>query len=177
MAEREQHDRTAGDVLLRHLDLLHNLARSLTRSREAAEDLVQETCVRALPAWRRQLPDRPDAWLATTCLNAARDAARRRAARPVVVADDGHLLHRPADDDTAEQAVASVRAARVRAAVWQLPTAQREAVALVDLAGLTHQEAADVLGVPRGTVLSRVHRGRIALARQLEEEVAHDRTR
>jgi RNA polymerase sigma factor (sigma-70 family) len=63
-----------------HVNMLYNLARRLTTSRAEAEDLVQETFVRALRGWRRKPPDEVRPWLATICLNLARSAYRHRSA-------------------------------------------------------------------------------------------------
>lgn len=159
------------DAFTEHLDRLHNLARSLTSSAQDAEDLVSETCLLALRGWRRAAPDDPAAWFATVCLNAARSSYRRRAVRPQEVAAEQWLLDR-ADDgaDTARSALAAVASTRVRQALAQLPAPQREAIALVDLAGFTAAQTAGILGAPRGTVLARVHRGRKVLARSLAAE-------
>lgn len=157
------------DAFLAHLDLLHNLARGLTDTAQDCEDLVQETCMLALRGWRRRPPDDARAWLATVCLNAARSGHRRQASRPREVAADGWLLRQPDLVDTADSALAAVDAARVRAALRRLPAPQREAIALMDLAGLTATATATALGAPRGTVLARVHRGRKALAVLLQE--------
>lgn len=157
------------DAFLAHLDMLHNLARGLTDTAQDAEDLVQEACLLGLRGWRRQAPDNPGAWLATVCLNAARSRYRRRAARPQEVKADDWLLDRADVVDTAAQALAAVDAGRVRAALRQLPDAQREAITLMDLGGWTAAATASVVGAPRGTVLARVHRGRKALAVLLRE--------
>jgi RNA polymerase sigma-70 factor (ECF subfamily) len=153
-----------------HLDRLHNLARALTRSPQDAEDLVSETCLLALRGWRRRPPDDAGAWFATICLNSARSSSRRQAVRPVEVAAEEWMLDR-ADDhaDTARDALASVEAGVVRAAVAQLPPPQLEAIALMDLGGFTAAQTAVITGSPRGTVLARVHRGRKVLARSLAE--------
>lgn len=148
-----------------HLDRLYNLARGLTDTAQDAEDLVSETCLLALRGWRRQPPDQPAAWFATVCLNAARSSYRRRAARPVEVsADDWLLSLADGETDTATSALASVQSAQVRAALGELPAPQREAITLMDLAGYTAAQTAAITGSPRGTVLSRVHRGRKVLA-------------
>ena len=147
------------------LDRLFNLARGLTDSRQDAEDLVQETCLLALQGWRRRPPDEPGPWLATVCLNAARSSYRRRTARPVELQADLWLSAQvDARADTAQQALAHLDAARVRRALQQLPAKQREAITLMDLSGFTASQVAVVVRAPRGTVLSRVHRGRKALA-------------
>lgn len=164
-------DREFLDSFTEHLDRLHNLARGLTRSTQDAEDLVSETCVLALRGWRRGHPDDPAAWFATICLNAARSSYRRSAVRPVEVAADEWLAVQPdVGVDTARAALARVDATKVRAALCELPGPQREAITLMDLAGYTAAQAAQILGAPRGTVLSRVHRGRKVLARALAQQ-------
>jgi RNA polymerase sigma-70 factor, ECF subfamily len=152
------------------LDLVHNLARRFARERADAEDLVQETYLRAWAAWRSgRRPRRVEPWLATICLNAGRDRARRGATRletPTAMAVD-----LPDAVDVAEAAIDRVHREIVERALWALPAPQRVAIALMDLAGLTAAEVAAVTGSPRGTVLARVHRGRKALARLVTEEV------
>ena len=156
------------DAFAEHLDRLHNLARGLTRCRQDAEDLVQETCLLALRGWRRRPPQEPAAWFATICLNAARSAARRSASRPREIAADAWLLTRADEDaDTAGLALGALDVARVHLAMAGLPAVQREAITLMDLGGYTAAQSAQILGAPRGTVLARVHRGRKALAAAL----------
>jgi RNA polymerase sigma-70 factor (ECF subfamily) len=154
---------------LAHLDMLYNLARRMTSTREEAEDLVQETYLRALQGWRRKRPDRMSPWLVTICLNNARSRHRRRSARPpeVLAPEPGEDF--PSPDDTAAEAIGALDVAAVHGAMAQLPCEQREAIALMDLCGFTAAEAADVLRIPRNTVLSRVHRGHKRLAALLEE--------
>ncbi len=163
------------DCFTEHLDRLYNLARGLTRTTQDAEDLVSETCVLALRGWRRCRPDDPAAWLATVCLNAARSSYRRRAVRPVEVAADAWLLAQPDEGaDTAREELAAVEAAGVREALSRLPAPQQEAITLMDLAGYTAAQTAQIVGAPRGTVLARVHRGRKVLARSLAPERGGD---
>ena len=153
------------EVFAAHLDRLFNLARGLTGSPQDAEDLVQETCLRALQGWRRQRPDDPSPWLATVCLNTARSSYRKRAVRPVECEADAWLgAQADLQADTAQQALAHLDVERVRRALQQLPARQREAITLMDLSGFTAAEVATILRAPRGTVLARVHRGRKALA-------------
>lgn len=166
------------EAFTENLDRLHNLARGLTRSRQDAEDLISETCLLALRGWRRGAPDDAGAWFATICLNAARSAYRRTAVRPREISAEQWLLDQ-ADSaaDTADVALASVQAHRVRMAVAQLPPPQLEAIALMDLAGYTAAQTATIVGAPRGTILARVHRGRKVLARTLagdREQVSDD---
>jgi RNA polymerase sigma-70 factor (ECF subfamily) len=157
------------------LDLVHNLARRFARERADTEDLVQETYLRAWAAWcAGRRPRQVEPWLATICLNAGRDRARRAATRletPTAMPATGDP---PDGVDVEGEAIGRVERARVEQALWALPEPQRVAVALMDLAGLTAAEVATVTGCPRGTVLARAHRGRKALARLVTEEVRRD---
>jgi RNA polymerase sigma-70 factor, ECF subfamily len=149
-------------------DLVFNLARRLVPDRADAEDLVQETYLRAWQAWRSgRPPRRVEPWLATICLNLGRDRARRAATRLEVPAE---LLGELADaTDVAAEAIQRVQRNQVERALWTLPEPQRLAITLMDLGGFTAAEAAGILGRPRGTVLAWVHRGRKALARAVRE--------
>ena len=149
------------EAVLRESDALCALARRLTGSRAQAEDLVQETYLHAYRAWARRRPADVRAWR----LNLARSQARRRAAHPETLSPDPPVA--PGGGDVAEDALGALTAALVRRALATLSEEQRVAVTLVDLCGFTSAEAAGILGCPRGTVLSRVHRGRKALARLL----------
>jgi len=156
------------EATLPAMDLVYNLARRCTHTHEEAEDLVQQTYLNALRAWRsHRRPDKAEPWLATICLNIVRSDYRRRRRRPdeLLQADPG--LEKSSDDDTALKAVAAVEAEAIHAALLQLPEEQRIAVTLADLCGLTAAEVSGVTGSPRGTVLSRIHRGRKALAGKL----------
>jgi RNA polymerase sigma-70 factor, ECF subfamily len=74
--------------------------------------------------------------------------------------------------DVEAEAIDRVERAQVERALWALPEAQRVAIALMDLGGFTAAEVAQITGSPRGTVLARVHRGRKALARLVQEEAS-----
>jgi RNA polymerase sigma-70 factor (ECF subfamily) len=153
-------------LMLPALDLVHNLARRFVYDRADAEDLVQETYLRAWAAWSSgRRPRQVEPWLATICLNAGRDRARRAATRLETPSATAATLDLPDRIDVAEAAIGRVQRGLVERALWALPAEQRVAVALMDLGGLTAAEVARVTGSPRGTVLARVHRGRKALAR------------
>ncbi len=131
-----------------------------------AEDLVQEAFVRAAatgPRFRRV--DNPEAWLRRTAINLHRKRWRKvrnfQRIRP-------RLEVPPADLPGLDEHLAVIEALR------QLPEAQREAVALHYLADLQVAEIADLVGVPEGTVKSRLMRGREALAALLTEESDHE---
>jgi RNA polymerase sigma-70 factor (ECF subfamily) len=153
------------------MDLVYNLARRLVRAPEDVEDLVQETYLAAFRAWsERRRPRKVEPWIATICLNLGRSAWRRRSRRlPEVPLED--LAELPAPSDPEADALASIDREALHQAMWQLPEEQRIALALVDLGGLSTAEAAGAMGTPRGTVLSRLHRGRRALALLLDQRL------
>ena len=154
------------------MDLVHNLARRLMRDDQAAEDLVQETYLHAYDAWeKRRRPEQVEPWMATICLNLARSQMRRKRRRVQEGLDASPALDRPGTSDVPAEALERIRRDAVRRALWQLPEEQRIAVTLMDLCGLTASETAEVMRSPRGTVLSRVHRGRKALRTFVRAEV------
>jgi RNA polymerase sigma-70 factor (ECF subfamily) len=164
---------TAADDFVRAtlpaLDLVYNLARRMVPDRADAEDLVQETYLRAWQAWAAgRRPRRVEPWLATICLNLGRDRARRPATRLEVTADT--MADHPDGTDVAAEAIHRVQHTQVERALWALPASQRVAVTLMDLGGFTAAEVAKMLGRPRGTVLAWAHRGRKALARAVREQ-------
>lgn len=156
------------------LDAVHNLAKRCVRSAVDAQDLVQETYMRAFEAWTHgRKPRRPAPWLMTICLNIVRSWARRpRASRELLVAEPEPT----AGGNVEREALATLEQERVNRALWELPEEQRVAVTLMDLTGLSTTEIAAATGSPKGTVLARVHRGRKRLARLLEEEVSRAET-
>ena len=160
------------EATLPAMDLVYNLARRCTPPGSDIDDLVQETYLHALVGWRaHRRPERVGAWLATICLNLARSDYRRRQRRPteVLAADPGG--DGPSTVDPAGQALGRLQREAIASAIWDLPEEQRIAVALCDLCGFTAAEVARITRSPRGTVLSRVHRGRKALAVALAPEV------
>lgn len=165
-------DRTALDQLLRrHYDRVHAVCRRVVGSADV-DDAAQEaliSVVRGLPRFdgRAQFTT----WLYRIATNAALDELRRRARRPVLrLADDEG--QQPDDDRVADPlAHRTVEGAADRididAAIATLPEEFRAAVALRDVCDLDYAEIAEALGVPVGTVKSRIARGRTLLARAL----------
>jgi RNA polymerase sigma-70 factor, ECF subfamily len=130
---------------------------------EAAEDVVQEVF---LTVWRRAHTYAPDrgsvrTWLLSITRNRAIDVARGRAARPHGVPLDD-ILALPAGDDPAAEALRRIEATRVRAALERLPAAQRGVIELAFFSGFSYPEIAARIGIPLGTVKSRI---RLALER------------
>ncbi len=149
-------------------ETVFRLAAALVQDRDEAADVTQETYVRA---WERieELRDGAAAlgWLCRISRNVAHD--RRRSwwsrFRAPLEALAGEAAPREADPDAA--AAASERADAVRAALAQLPEKHRVVLALREIEGLSYDEIASATGVPVGTVESRLHRARAALARRL----------
>ena len=160
------------DLALPHLDAVWNVARHSASPGIEPDDLVQETFLRAFAAFRRFRGGDPRSWLVSICLNAARDHLRRARRRPkeVRALDDSM----PDDTDVGAEVMRSVDRDTIERALAGLPEAQRTAILLMDVTGLTAQQTADVLGSPRGTILARVHRGRRKLAELLREKKAID---
>jgi RNA polymerase sigma-70 factor, ECF subfamily len=157
------------------LDAITQLARHLSGQRCDAEDLVQETYLRAYAHFDDYRGGSMRAWLAAICLNAARSEGRRASRRPREVLDaEPEPPAAVSGDPVADAALAHLDQATIRAALAQLPEPQRLCIALMDIAGYTASETAQVLGCPRGTVLARVHRGRLRLARILTGSEARD---
>lgn len=150
------------------LPRLRRFARSLAGDPATADDLVQEACERALRGQSSFVPGtRFDSWMFRILRNLWLDGHRRRAARggthetleaaETIPGADGHRMTM----DMLEWRDAE-------RALMRLPEEQREALILTCIEDLTYGEAAAVLGVPPGTVMSRAARGRIALAKMLE---------
>jgi RNA polymerase sigma factor (sigma-70 family) len=151
------------------LPRLRRFARALTGQPADADDIVQIAVERALVRLEQFQPGtRLDAWLLTIVRNAWLDEARARQRRAKVFAD-AELGERVGDGGEAA-AHAKLEANEVRKAMLSLPEEQREAVALVCVDGLAYREAAEVLGVPIGTLTSRLARGREALQRMLGDQ-------
>lgn len=156
------------------LPRLRRFARTLARNPHDADDLAQNTIERALARaaqWRppaagatpEQLEVAVRSWMFGIMKNGWIDDRRAWARERAVVTHDESLLLAAAEDSSgALQARLSLDAAMER-----LPDEQRLAIALVLVEGLSYSEAADVLQIPQGTLTSRLHRGREALAREL----------
>ncbi len=147
------------DEALPHLKALYGTAYRMTRNPHDAEDLVQETFLRAYRAFDGYTPGTNiRAWLHTILYRVRTDAFRRagRSPRTVELDGDGPAVAAPQD------ALASGGEDLVRA-FDGLPEVFRTAVVLRDVQELTYEEIARVLDVPIGTVMSRIHRGRSLL--------------
>ncbi len=142
--------------------VLYRVALTLAGQRADAEDLVQDTLVRAYRAIDRFDGAYPRAWLLTILRNTHRNRLRVRLPSLLSEAEqEAGLLDGAGDTRSAEDVVVDTHfEAVVHQALAALPTMHRVVVQLVDVDGLSYAEAAEALGVPRGTVMSRLHRAR-----------------
>ena len=155
------------EIVDRHERRVFAIAVRICRHHEDARDVTQDVFVTAL---RTLSSFRGDAalttWLHRVTVNAALDLVRRRTRREGPAVDE--LDDRPAGDPGPETAaIESVRAREVHRALGRIPPDQRAVIVLHDLQGLDYAEVAAALEVPVGTVKSRIHRARVALAREL----------
>lgn len=156
-----------------YVDQLYAAALRLTRNRPDAEDLVQDTYLKAFRSAQRFRPGTNlRAWLFTILRNTFRNVRRDAARNPIET--DSPRLDATAQADGVEspeaQLVSASRSALVRAALDGLPAAFREAVWLRDIEEHSYDEIARKLGVPPGTVMSRIARGRRLLQARLASD-------
>jgi RNA polymerase sigma-70 factor (ECF subfamily) len=155
-------------VVLIHMDAAYNLARWLTRNESDAQDVVQDACVRAFRGFATFRGGDSRAWLLTIVRNVALTFLRTR--RQVQEFEED--LQQPVSDGASSPQMILLRAAdaeRVRAAIDLLPLELRTAIVLREMEGLAYKEIAGITGVPIGTVMSRLSRGRERLAKSLAE--------
>ncbi|MDA8120431.1 MAG: RNA polymerase sigma factor [Gammaproteobacteria bacterium] len=147
---------------------LYRIAYAWTHNPSLADDLVQETLTKA---WQKhdQLrdPGAEEAWLFSIMTNCFRDHHRRE--REAEDIDDMDIA---CDHCLETEHLRSELAARVRAAIARLPQGQRQVVTLVDLEGFSYNEVSSILGIPGGTVMSRLCRARAALKALLLPDMA-----
>jgi RNA polymerase sigma-70 factor, ECF subfamily len=162
------------ETVLPHLDAAFNYARWLTRNDADAEDVVQDACVRALRFFPSLKEGDARPWLFAIVRNTWYSRLSRRAAAvEATMADDSR--RGPADRalDPEAELLRSHAVAAVRAALDALPADFREVMVLREIEGLSYKEIGAVVGVPIGTVMSRLNRGRerlLALLREAPKE-------
>jgi RNA polymerase sigma-70 factor (ECF subfamily) len=165
------------ELAMEHMPALYTAALRMTRNAADAEDLVQETYLKAyrafdsfsegtnLKAWLYRI-------LTNTYINSYRAAKRRPEVSDVEDVEDLYLYHRLAPEagsirSAEEEVLAGFTDDEVKAAIEALPDAFRIAVLLADVEGFSYKEIAEITDVPIGTVMSRIHRGRRALQKTL----------
>jgi RNA polymerase sigma-70 factor, ECF subfamily len=160
-------------------DQVYRVARRLVGSREEAEDLMQETYARAFRSWRSYTPGTNlRAWLLRILTNLNIDRGRRRQRTPEMqpLEEGDYFLYNrleeasrepPSDQDLV---VDRLSQDDVVSALSAVPHDFRDVVVLVDIGDFTYQDAAQILDIPIGTVMSRLHRGRRILKTALAEQ-------
>ena len=147
---------------------LYRIAYAWTHNAALADDLVQETLTKA---WQKhdQLrdPKAEEAWLFTIMTNCFRDHHRRERET-----EDIDEMEIPCEHCLETEQMRSELAVRVRRAIAKLPAGQRQVVTLVDIEGFSYTEVSSILGIPSGTVMSRLCRARAALKDMLLPELA-----
>lgn len=167
------------DLAMEHMPALYTAALRLTRNRADAEDLVQETFLKAYRAFRGfEEGTNLRAWLykilTNTFINSYRAARRRPEKADVEDVEDLYLYHRLGElragssgRSAEEEVFERITDDEVKSAIESLPEAFRIAVLLADVEGFSYKEIAEITEVPIGTVMSRIHRGRKALQKAL----------
>jgi RNA polymerase sigma-70 factor (ECF subfamily) len=162
-------------------DQVYRVARHLVGSREAAEDLVQETYVRAFRSWQQYTPGTNlRAWLLRILTNLNIDRGRRQQRTPQTASldekGDYYLYDRleereggPLDE---ERVIERLSQDSIVDALAHVPHDFRDVLVLVDIGEFSYADTAQILDIPIGTVMSRLHRGRRILKGELAEEVA-----
>jgi RNA polymerase sigma-70 factor (ECF subfamily) len=160
-------------------DQVYRVARRLVGSREEAEDLMQETYARAFRSWRSYTPGtNMRAWLLRILTNLNVDRGRRIQRAPQsqpLEESDYYLANKLASSAGEEvleqdQVVERLSQDSIVHALADISPQFRDAVVLVDIGDFSYADAAEILDVPIGTVMSRLHRGRRALKQKLAEE-------
>ena len=151
-----------------HFNSAYNLAKWLTRSREDAEDVVQEAFLRAFSAFEGLRNEDAKPWLLTIVRNTSMTWLKRNRNAGATIgfeeALEDPVEHSP---DPEERLLISCDREQVRQALEQLPSDFRVAVVLREMEGLSYKEISATMGVPLGTVMSRLSRGRDWLRRIL----------
>jgi RNA polymerase sigma-70 factor (ECF subfamily) len=163
-------------------DQVYRVARYLAGSREEADDLVQETYARAFRSWRSyQSGTNLRAWLLRILTNLNIDRGRRAQRTPPtqgLEANDYYLYDRLTESDGGpsdeERVVERLSQDDIVEALASVPHDFRDVIVLVDIGDFSYQDAAQILDIPIGTVMSRLHRGRRILKRELAEYVQEE---
>ena len=163
MTDADMHPRFCA-LVLPHLDAAYNLARWLTRSDADAEDVVQESCVRALRYLDSLRGDEARPWLLTIVRHTGYSWLRRNRPADVVALEDIDEALRdgtaPSADEPLAAALRNADRAQINRAIEALPIAFREVLVMRELEDLSYRDIARVAGIPIGTVMSRLARAR-----------------
>jgi RNA polymerase sigma-70 factor, ECF subfamily len=165
-------------------DQVYRVARHLARSPEDADELMQETYARAFRSWRSFQPGtNMRAWLLRIMTNLNIDRGRRQQRAPQMTpleANDYFLYDRLAENGDGvsdeDRVVERLSQDDIVTALSAVPHDFRDVIVLVDLGDFSYADAAQILDIPVGTVMSRLHRGRRILKRELAESALEEAT-
>ena len=170
MARGDNDNGRFSNVVLPYLGDAYALARWITGNRADAEDVVQDACLRAFRSIQSFADGSARAWLLTIVRNTAYTWLRKNRPLALVAVDDieaveeAYAISGDPNSETPETIlIAESDTARLEAAISALPAPFRETLVLRDVQGLNYREIAEVTGVPIGTVMSRLARGRSRL--------------
>ncbi len=164
-------------------DQVYRVARRMVSSREEAEDLMQETYARAFRSWRSFQPGTNlRAWLLRILTNLNIDRGRRVQRAPDIqpLEEGDYFLYNKLEESTQapnpdeERVLERLSQDDAVSALSAVPHDFRDAIVLVDIGDFSYNDAAQILDIPVGTVMSRLHRGRRILKRELAERAVTD---
>ena len=168
-------------LILPYLDGAYNLACYLTRDPVLSEDIVQDSYVRAFRAFPQFRGASPRAWLFAIVRNCCRSSQSRPGGTIALVVHESSLSHEEAlrvqrepdlSPSPEDEVIRRSEINRLRRAIEEMPEPFREAIVLRELEDFSYAEIAEVTGVPIGTVMSRLSRGRSILAQELPQPSA-----
>ncbi|MEM9036964.1 MAG: sigma-70 family RNA polymerase sigma factor [Actinomycetota bacterium] len=151
------------EVARDHGRFLYSVAYRLTGNHEEAQDLVQDVLLRVRRGLPGYQPGNLRGWLSRITTNAFLDGVRRKQRRPTTALPEDPDWVLPSSPAADEEAARRSLPDHLQAALAEVPADFRVVVVLADVVGLTYDEIADRVGVPVGTVRSRLHRGRARL--------------
>ena len=170
---------------LSHADQVYQVARHLAGSKEEAEELMQETYARAFRSWRSYTPGtNMRAWLLRILTNLNIDRGRRKQRRPPErsLEEGDYSLYDRLEETTGagssedeERLLNRLSQSDIVDALTALPHDFRDVLVLVDLGEFSYQETAQILSIPIGTVMSRLHRARRLLKQSLASSLERER--
>ena len=165
-------------------DQVYRVARHMVGSREEAEDLVQDTYARAFRSWRSFQPGTNlRAWLLRILTNLNIDRGRKQQRTPETqpLEEGDYFLYNRLEEAVGdggsageERVIERLSQDDIVNALAAVPRDFRDVIVLVDLSDFSYQDAAQILDIPIGTVMSRLHRGRRVLKRELAESAMED---
>jgi RNA polymerase sigma-70 factor (ECF subfamily) len=163
-------------------DQVYRVARGLAGSREEAEDLVQDTYMRAFRAWESFTPGTNlRAWLLRILTNLNIDRGRRKQRRPETqpLEEGDYFLYNKLEEQAGqpleeERVVERLSQENVVSALSSVPHDFRDVLVLVDIGDFSYQDAAQILDIPIGTVMSRLHRARRILKSAMAEQAVEE---